>query len=128
MATLKTILTDHAPIPAGHYSQAIKHNNLLYLAGQLPIQPGSAEKKVGSIAEQTRQVLANIDAVLEAGGSRKDKVLKVTVFVSDISLWSEVNAEYAAYFGNHKPARSIVPVNTLHYGYQIEMDIIAACD
>jgi 2-iminobutanoate/2-iminopropanoate deaminase len=115
-------------VPAGHYSQAIIHQGVVYIAGQLPIKPGQKEYVVGSIEEQTRQTLANLDAILQAAGSSRDKVLRVTVYVSDVKHWGQVNAIYAEFFGNHRPARTVVPVGTLHYGYDLELDAIAAVD
>ena len=121
-----TILTPQAPTPAGHYSQAIVHQGIVYVAGQLPINPGQKEHVVGTIEEQTRQTLANLDAILQAAGSSRLHVLKVTVYVSDVSHWARVNAVYAEFFGDHRPARTVVPVGKLHYGYEIELDAIAA--
>ncbi len=125
---MKSVLTQEAPVPAGHYSQAIIHQGVAYIAGQLPIKPGQKEHVVGSIEEQTRQTLANLDAILRASGSSRDKVLRVTVYVSDVKHWGQVNAIYAEFFGNHRPARTVVPVGTLHYGYDLELDAIAAVD
>ena len=123
---LKTILSSDAPIPAGHYSQAIEHAGLVYVSGQLPIEPYTAMKHVGNIEDQTEQVLGNLEAILKEAGSDKDHVLKVTVYISDIGLWDRVNAVYARFFGQHRPARSIVPTRELHFGFQIELDAIAA--
>ena len=122
---MKKISTPDAPQPAGHYSQAIEHNGIVYVSGQIPIDPKSEEKKVGSIEEQTEQVLTNLAAILKATNSRMDQVLKVTVYISDISLWDQVNKTYAQFFGNHRPARTIVPSRDLHFGFQIEVDAIA---
>lgn len=123
---MKSVLTPSAPKPAGHYSQAIVHNGLVHVAGQLPIDPGSASREVGSIEDQTRQVLANLRAILEAGGSGLDRVVQMTVYISDIELWGRFNATYAEVMGEHKPARAVVPVNALHYGYQVEVQAIGA--
>lgn len=123
---MEFIQTDKAPIPAGHYSQAVVHNGTIYVAGQLPIAPGQTEFKVGTIGEQTEQVMKNLQAILRAAGSDLDKLLSVTIYVSDISLWGEVNATYVRLMGSHKPARAVVPVKDLHYGYQIELSAIAA--
>lgn len=125
---MKLVLTPNAPVPAGHYSQAIVHQGVVYVAGQLPIQPGQKEHVLSSIEEQTRQTLANLDAILLAAGSSRDKVLRVTVYVSDVGHWAQVNAVYAEYFGAHRPARTVVPVGKLHYGYEIELDAIAALE
>ena len=123
---MKEIFTIDAPSPAGHYSQAIEHMGLIYVSGQLPVIPGSKEKHVGSIEEQTEQVLANLEAILKNGKSDKNQVLKVTVYISDIALWNRVNSVYAGFFGDHRPARAIVPTRELHFGFQIEIDAIAA--
>jgi 2-iminobutanoate/2-iminopropanoate deaminase len=123
---MQVVHTEAAPLPAGHYSQGIVHNGLVYVAGQLPIAPGSREHRVGTMAEQTEQTLRNVAAILEACGSGLHKVLQMTIYVSDISLWGEVNAAYSRMMGSHKPARAVVPVKDLHYGYQIEIQAIAA--
>lgn len=123
---MNPVLTETAPIPGGHYSQAIVHNGLVYVAGQLPTVPGQREHRPGSIVEQTEQTMRNVEAILKAAGSGLHKVLLATIYVADISLWSEVNATYARIMGSHRPARAIVPVKELHYGYQIEIQVIAA--
>lgn len=123
---MHSITTPAAPIPAGHYSQAMVHNGCVYLAGQLPIVPGQTQHVVGTIEEQTAQVFANIGAVLRAAGSDLSRMLQVTVYVSDMELWGRFNVAYAALMGDHRPARAVVPVNALHYGYQIEVQVIAA--
>lgn len=123
---MKKIQTDKAPIPAGHYSQAVVHGGLVFISGQLPVDPLTGEKNTGSIEEQTRQVLKNLSAILDASGSSIDQVLKVTVYISDISLWGKVNEIYAEVFGDHRPARAVVPTPELHFGFKIEVEAIAA--
>ncbi len=123
---IKSVLPPNAPTPAGHYSQAIIHHGLVYVAGQLPIDPATGEKKLGSIEEQTEQTLSNIRAILQAAGSDLDRVLKMTIYISDITLWGKVNEVYARVMGGHRPARAVVPVKDLHYGFQIEIEAIAA--
>ncbi len=123
---MKSITTDEAPAAGGHYSQALVHDGLVYVSGQLPIDPASGEKITGPIEEQTERTLANLDAILRAAGSDRDHVLKVTVYVSDIAHWGSVNEVYARFFGEHRPARAIVPTRDLHFGLQIEIDAIAA--
>ena len=120
------ILTQDAPRPGGHYAQAIVHDNLVYVSGQLPIDPQTGEKRVGSIEEQTEQALKNLAAILRAAGSDVDRVLKTTLYVSDIALWDRVNAVYARFFGQHRPARAVVPTKELHFGFQIEIEAVAA--
>jgi len=122
---MKIISTPNAPKPAGHYSQAIVHNDLIFVAGQLPINPETGEKRLGSIEEQTEQALRNIAEILEAANSDLNHVLKTTVYVSDMALWSRVNSVYAKIFGEHRPTRTVVPVKDLHYGFQVEIEAIA---
>jgi 2-iminobutanoate/2-iminopropanoate deaminase len=122
---IKKVYTKEAPEPGGHYSQAVVHNGLVFISGQIPIVPGTGEKLNGNIEDQTLQVLKNIKSIAEAAGSDISKIVKVTVYISDIELWGEVNKTYAAFFGPHKPARAIVPVKDLHYGCKIEMDAVA---
>jgi 2-iminobutanoate/2-iminopropanoate deaminase len=122
---MQPVLTSEAPVPAGHYSQAIVHNGLVFVAGQVPIDPQHPQAPPGSIEEQTEQTLRNVEAILKAAGSSLDRVLQMTVYVTDISLWGAVNATYARLLGDHRPARAIVPVKDLHYGYQIEIQAIA---
>ena len=90
--------------------------------------PGHPDRKPGTIEEQARQVLSNIDQVLAACGSRRERVLRCTVYVSDISHWPAVNKVYAEFFGEHRPARAVVPVRELHHGYAIEVEVTAAVD
>lgn len=123
---MEFVLTQNAPTPSGHYSQAVVHNGLVYVSGQLPTDPSTGERQLGSIVEQATQTLKNLAAVLEAAGSDLQHVLKVTVYVSDIELWGPVNTIYSQFFGEHRPARAVVPVKDLHYGFQIEIEAIAA--
>lgn len=120
------VFTRKAPTPAGHYSQAIVHSRTVYVAGQLPIDPLTGQKNLGSIEEQAEQALKNVAAVLEAAGSDLAHVLKLTVYLSDIEQWGTVDAVCASCFGAHKPARSIVPTQELHHGFKIEIDAVAA--
>ncbi|HEY7546871.1 MAG TPA: RidA family protein [Blastocatellia bacterium] len=122
---MKYVSTPNAPQPAGHYSQAVVHNGLVFVAGQLAITP-SGEHLTGSIEEQTQQALRNIGEILKAAGSDLSRVLKMTIYVSDIELWSQVNAVYARVMGDHRPARAVVPTKELHYDFQIEIEAIAA--
>ena len=127
MANVKKITPESAPPPAGHYSAGIVYNGIVYVSGQLARVPGQpADFAPSTIEEQTRQALANAEAVLLAAGSRRDLVLRSTIYVSDIALWGAVNVEYAAFFGEHKPARAIVPVGKFKSGFLIEIDMIAA--
>src|ERR1700752_5175379 len=123
---IKRISTPNAPTPAGHYSQAVAYNGLVFVAGQLSIDPKTGEKKLGSIEEQTEQALSNVHEILKAAGSDWSKVLKVTFYVSDINLWEAVNKVYIRVLGEHRPARAVIPTGDLHHGFLIEIDAIAA--
>lgn len=123
---MRLISTPDCPPPAGHYSQGVVHGGLVYVSGMLAVDPKSGEKRLGSAAEQTRLALTNVDAVLRAAGSNRDRVLKCTCYVADIALWPEVNAAYAEFFGDHKPARAVVPTRELHYGFLVEIECVAA--
>ena len=125
---MRAVETTQAPKPAGHYAQAVIHGGLVYVSGQLAVDPETGEKRLGSIEEQTEQALSNIAAILDAAGSRLDLVLKTTVYVSDISLWGRVNSVYAKVFGAHRPARAVVPTKELHYGFLVEIEAIAAVE
>lgn len=120
------VRTDAAPTPAGHYSQAIVHGGLVYVAGQLPIDPGDPGADPGSIEDQTERALANVRAILEAAGSDLGHLLSVTVYVTDVALWPAVNAVYARMLGEHRPARAVVPVKELHHGYLVEIQAVGA--
>lgn len=122
---IRTIQTENAPIPAGHYSQAVVHNGLVFVAGQLAIDPQTGERKLGSIEEQTEQALKNVGEILKAAGSDLELVLKMTLFVTDIGLWERVNQVYSRVMGNHRPARAVIPTRDLHHGFLIEIDAIA---
>ncbi|MGE5235566.1 MAG: RidA family protein [Acidobacteriota bacterium] len=121
------VFTADAPSPAGHYSQAIVHRGIVYVAGQLPIDPQSGRRLTGeSIEVQAEQALRNLAAVLKEAGSDLEHALKVTVYLSDIALWDRVNTIYAATFGAARPARTVVPCRELHHDLLIEIDAIAA--
>ncbi|MGQ9619025.1 MAG: RidA family protein [Candidatus Aminicenantia bacterium] len=122
---LKKVFTESAPKPKGHYSQGIIFGNLLFISGQLPINPKTGERVKGTIEEQTIQVLENIKEILHSAGTRIYHVLKTTVYLSDMELWDRVNRVYSEFFGEHRPARSVVPTKELHYGFQIEIEAIA---
>ena len=123
---MKTVATAQAPAARGHYSQAVVHGGLVYVAGQLPIDPADPQRRLEAFDEQARRVIDNVAAILEEAGSGLDLVLRATVYIADVSHWPAFNAVYAEKLGTHKPARTVVPVSGLHYGYLVEMDAIAA--
>jgi tRNA-Thr(GGU) m(6)t(6)A37 methyltransferase TsaA len=125
-STMKTVTTATAPDPAGHYSQAVIHNGLIFVSGQLAIDAETGTPMSGSIEQQTRLAIRNLEAVLVAAGSGLDRVVKTTVYVSDINLWGRVNTVYSKCFGDHRPARAVVPTRDLHFGCLVEIEAVAA--
>ena len=123
---MKFVSTQSAPVARGHYSQAVVHDGVVYVAGQLPVVPEEPARKLETFEEQANRVIDNVFAILEAAGSSPDLVIRATVYIADVAHWPAFNAIYAAKFGAHKPARTVVPVAGLHYGYLVEMDAIAA--
>jgi len=123
---MRFVQTDLAPSPAGHYSQAVVHGGLVYVAGQLPIDPADPKAAPGDAASQARQALDNVRAILESAGSGLDHVLQMTIYVSDIAHWPDVNRVYAEMLGEHRPARAVVPTRDLHYGWLVEIQATAA--
>lgn len=109
----------------GHYAFATIHQNTVYVSGQFAINPETREKEFGTIEEETLQALKNVEMIVEAAGSKKDKILRMTLYISDIHLWDKVDAVYTEFFGEHKPARTVVPTNELHFGFKIEIDAIS---
>ena len=123
---MKLVSTQAAPLARGHYSQAVVHGGLVYVAGQLPVVPGEPDRRLADFESQAEQVLANVFAILEAAGSAPALILKATVYIAGSTHWPAFNAIYARRLGEHRPARTVVPVGELHYGYLVEMDVIAA--
>lgn len=123
---MEPIRTDRAPAPAGHYAQAVLHDGLVYVSGQLPLVPDEAQARPGTIEEEAHQALANLEAILVAAGSGRSRVLRTTVYIADMALWGRFNAVYADFFGDHRPARTVVPTLPLHHGFQVEIDAVAA--
>jgi len=123
---IKELLTPNIPEPRGHYSQAVKFNDLIFVSGQLPVNPFTGEFIQGDIEEQTWQVLENIETILKDSGSGKKSIIKTTAYISEMDNWPKVNEVYRQFFGKHKPARAVVPTNKLHYGVLIEIEAVAA--
>lgn len=123
---MRNIYLPNIPKPAGHYSPGVVHNGLVYVSGQLPLDPETREPFTGDIGTQTELALRNVEGVLTEAGSSLDQILQVTIYISDIELWGKVNEAYARVLGGHKPARAIVPVKDLHFDTGIEIQAIAA--
>jgi len=122
---LKVIHTDKAPAAVGPYSQAVLAGNLLFVSGQIPINPATGELVKGSIEEETRQCLENAKAVLEEAGTTLENVIKATVFIKDMDQFGKINTVYGEYFNTHKPARACVEVARLPKDVNVEIEMIA---
>ena len=120
------VKTDDAPAAIGPYSQGMAWGSLLFCAGQIPLDPGTGELVDGGIERQVQRVLENLEAVLAAGGSGLDKVLRVDVYLTDLSVFPVVNGILAEVFTHEPPARVTVEVSALPMGAEIEMAAIAA--
>jgi 2-iminobutanoate/2-iminopropanoate deaminase len=120
------ISTDRAPAAAGHYSQATKHDGLIHVSGQLPVQSHGAHDTGAAFDDQVRLAMTNLLAILHAAGSAPRGLIKVTAYIVGIENWPRFNAVYAEILGDSKPARSVVPVPELHHGYLVEIDAVAA--
>jgi 2-iminobutanoate/2-iminopropanoate deaminase len=124
----KAIATETAPKAIGPYSQGIEFDDLVFVSGQTPIDPATGALVPGDVAAQARRCLENVGAVLAAGGSSYGKVLKTTVFLTDMADFKAMNAVYAEFFGSVPPARSTVAVAGLPLGARVEIEAIAVKD
>ena len=119
------ISTENAPSAIGPYSQAVKTGNMIFCSGQIPIDPATGEFVSNDVAEQTRQVLKNLSAVLEAAGTDLNNVVKTTVFLADMNDFTAMNEIYAEFFSENKPARATVQAARLPRDARVEIDCIA---
>lgn len=117
--------TANAPKAIGPYSQAIKANGFVYTSGQTPLDPATGEMVEGAFEDQVHRVFRNLEAVLTAAGSSFGKVVKATVYVTDLGNFQKLNTIYASYFGDHKPARTTIQASGLPKGAQVEIDLVA---
>ena len=122
---MKPVLTDAAPRPAGHYSQAIAAGNQVFVSGQLPIRPDGAPLPDKGFEAQARQAIENMLAILAAAGGTPEQLVRVTAYIVGVENWPRFNAIYAAMLPDARPARTVVPVPELHFGYLVEIDAIA---
>lgn len=121
---MKILESTSLPAPAGHFSPAIEHNDVLYLSGQLPKHPITKEVPEG-IEAQTKLSLENVENVLKAFGQDKTSVIRMVVYITDIAYWADVNRVYTEFFGDHKPVRCIIPIGPLNGGCLIEVECTA---
>jgi len=122
----KVIHTDNAPKAIGPYSQAIEANGMLFVSGQIPINPQTGELSNGTIQEQTKLVMDNIGAILKAAGYGYENIVKTTCLLADISDFADMNKVYAEYFKENPPARSAFAVKDLPKGARLEIEVMAA--
>ncbi|AOR76409.1 RidA family protein [Novosphingobium resinovorum] len=122
---IKPVLTEAAPRPAGHYSQAVRSKDTLYISGQLPIRADGNPLADTSFETQVRQAIANMLAILETAGGKPGDLCRVTAYIVGVENWPEFNRIYADMIGEAKPARTVVPVPELHYGLLVEVDAVA---
>lgn len=122
---LKSIKTDKAPKAVGPYSQGIEVGNIIYTSGQLPLDMETNELIIDDIKKATRACMNNVKAVIEEAGSNLDNLVKTTIFVTDMDDFETINEVYSNYFGENKPARSLVEVSKLPKGVNIEIEGIA---
>jgi reactive intermediate/imine deaminase len=123
---IRNVATKSASAPGGHYVQARSYGGLLHVSGQLPIGADGNGDPNAAFEQQAQIAMMNVLAIVEAGGSSPNHILQVTVYIVGITNWPTFNNVYARLMGEARPARSVVPVPELHYGYQVEIDAIAA--
>ncbi|MBN2237921.1 MAG: RidA family protein [Bacteroidales bacterium] len=121
---MQIINTEKMPKSNGHYSTAIEHNGILYISGQLPLDPVTRQKP-NTFKEEVLLVFKKLELILNEAGSSKNKVLQMRIFLADIELWPEMNDLYADFFQDHKPARIVVPSPPLHYACSLEIEATA---
>lgn len=119
------VATESAPKAIGPYSQAVKANGLVYTSGQIALDPATGDLVQGSFEDQVHRVFRNLEAVLREAGSSFDRVLKATVYVTDLANFQALNGIYASYFGDHKPARTTIQASGLPKGGAVEIDLVA---
>jgi 2-iminobutanoate/2-iminopropanoate deaminase len=123
---LTQVICAEAPSPLGHYAQAVLHGNMLYVSGQLGLTKDTQEPQLVGVGEQVLFALGNIEKIARTVGADRTDLVKATIFVTEISQWGEANRAYASFFGDHKPARSVVPCKDLHLGSKIEIEAVVA--
>lgn len=127
VARIEPIVVAGSAAPAGHYSAGVRHGGLVYVSGQLGVRPDGSHTADKPFESQVRVALGNVLRVLESAGLGFADVVKVTAYIVGVENWPHFNKIYAEVMGSAKPARAVVPVPELHYGYLIEIEAIAAC-
>ncbi len=122
---MKTVNTPEAPAAVGPYSQAVTSGGFVFTSGQIPLDPADGEPVPGGFEAEVRRALENLDAVLRAAGTHRSRVVKVTVFLTDMGRFGVFNGVYEEFFGPHRPARSVVEVAALPRGARVELEAVA---
>lgn len=125
MSVIEAILTDNAPAPAGHYAQAVRAGDTLYISGQLPIRADRQPLPDDGFETQARQAMTNMLEILKAAGGTPAQLARVTAYIVGVANWPEFNRLYAQMLPDARPARTVVPVPELHYGFLVEVDAVA---
>jgi 2-iminobutanoate/2-iminopropanoate deaminase len=120
------LTTDKAPLPAGHYSQAVEAAGFLFISGQLPIRADGSKITAERFELQAEQAIENVLAILAAAGGSPQQLVRITAYIVGVDNWPRFNTVYAAMLPNVRPARTVVPVPELHYGFKVEIDAIAS--
>ncbi|MEC1261295.1 RidA family protein [Bacillus swezeyi] len=123
---MKPVHTKYSTRDGGHYVPAMEHNGVLYISGQLSMNPETGKIPAGGIKEEAKQALVNMELVLKERGLAKEDVILCRLYTPDVKYWPDINEVYAHFFGNHKPARVVVPSNHLYAGCLVEVEAIAA--
>ncbi len=124
---MKTITKVNNLKSNGHYALALVEDNRIYVSGQFSFNHETGEKQFGTMEEELNQVLNNIELILKEAGSNKNKILKVVVYINNLDQWGSVDQSYSEFFDTHTPARTIIALPKLHFGFKVEVDVIAAC-
>lgn len=124
--SITSVKTFEAPLPGGHYSQAVVAGNMIFVSGQLPFIPLTGDKASGGIREQTLQTLKNVLSIVRAAGGDITTIARTTIYITDLNSWEEVNRVYSDFFGPVQPARSIITVAALHHGCLVEIEAMAS--
>ncbi len=125
---MENVTTKYSVRDGGHYTPGVKYHGVLYISGQLSIDPDTGKPAEGGVKAEAAQALKNLDTVLTAAGVTRKQVLQCRVYIPDVAFWGELNEAYKEYFGEHKPARVVVPTNRLYGGCQVEIEAVAECE
>lgn len=123
---MKFIVTESSKKRNAPYTPGVIHNGILYISGQLALNPETGKVPEGGVRDHARQALMNMNEVLEAAGVPKENVIQCRVYTPSVEYWDDINVEYVNYFGAHRPARAVVPAGPLHYGSLVEIEAMAA--